>query len=157
MRRRDPDLSLDSLEGRVNCHPCGQATRWKVSTLSASPRVGSSRRSCSVAPKPRAFRGNVVINAATAKMRLVEVVEEIIAVLAANSNADVKVTLDGFIVRSSWSISTWFWPCPCGRRRSNTETRPLLHLCSVAESQPEGRRQTGHASLPLALLLHNLD
>lgn len=44
-------------------------------------------------PKPRAFHGNVTINAATAKMHLVEVAEEIIAVLAADPNADVKVTL----------------------------------------------------------------
>ena len=44
--------------------------------------------------KPRAFHGNVVINAATAKMRLVQVAEEIIAVLAADPNADVNVTLE---------------------------------------------------------------
>lgn len=44
--------------------------------------------------KPRAFHGNVVINATTAKMRLVQVAEEIIAVLAADPNADVKVTLE---------------------------------------------------------------
>jgi len=46
------------------------------------------------APKPRTFHGNIAINAATAKMRLVQVAEEIIAVLAADPNADVKVTLE---------------------------------------------------------------
>jgi hypothetical protein len=45
-------------------------------------------------PKPRAFHGNVAINAATAKMRLVQVAEEIIAVLAADPIADVTVTLE---------------------------------------------------------------
>ena len=45
-------------------------------------------------PKPRAFHGNVAINATTAKMRLVQVAEEIIAVLAADPNAEVKVTLE---------------------------------------------------------------
>ena len=45
-------------------------------------------------PKPRAFHGNVAINAATAKMRLVQVAEEIIAVLAADPNAELKVTLE---------------------------------------------------------------
>ena len=45
-------------------------------------------------PKPRAFHGNVAINASTAKMRLVQVAEEIIAVLAADPNAEVKVTLE---------------------------------------------------------------
>jgi len=45
-------------------------------------------------PKPRAFHGNVAINASTAKMRMVQVAEEIIAVLAADPNAEVKVTVE---------------------------------------------------------------
>jgi uncharacterized protein len=45
-------------------------------------------------PKPGLFYGNVDISASTAKMRMVEVAEEIIAVLAADPNADVKVTLE---------------------------------------------------------------
>lgn len=45
-------------------------------------------------PKPRSFHDNVAINAATAKMRLVQVAEEIIAVLAADPNAEVNVTLE---------------------------------------------------------------
>jgi hypothetical protein len=44
--------------------------------------------------KSRAFHGNVAITASTAKMRLVQVAEEIIAVLAADPNADVKVTVE---------------------------------------------------------------
>ena len=45
-------------------------------------------------PKLHAFHGNVDINASTAKMRLVQVAEEIIAVLAADPDADVKVTME---------------------------------------------------------------
>ena len=45
-------------------------------------------------PKLHAFHGNVAINASTAKMRMVEVAEEIIAVLAADPNAEVKVTVE---------------------------------------------------------------
>lgn len=45
-------------------------------------------------PKPHAFHGNVAINASTAKMRMVEVAEEIIAVLAADPNAEVKVAVE---------------------------------------------------------------
>jgi hypothetical protein len=45
-------------------------------------------------PKPRVFHGSVVINAAMAKMRMVEVAEEIVAVLAADPNADVKLMLE---------------------------------------------------------------
>ena len=44
--------------------------------------------------KPHAFHGNVAINASTAKMRMVQVAEEIIAVLAADPNAEVKVTVE---------------------------------------------------------------
>lgn len=46
------------------------------------------------APKAKSFHGNVAINASAAKMRLVQVAEEIIAVLAADPNADVKVTVE---------------------------------------------------------------
>ena len=45
-------------------------------------------------PKPHAFHGNVAINASTAKMRMVQVAEEIIAVLAADPNAEVKVAVE---------------------------------------------------------------
>ena len=44
--------------------------------------------------KPHAFHGNVAITASTAKIRMVLVAEEIIAVLAADPNAEVKVTVD---------------------------------------------------------------
>jgi predicted AAA+ superfamily ATPase len=45
-------------------------------------------------PRPHDFYGNVVINASTAKVRLVQVAEEIIAVLAADPNAEVKISLE---------------------------------------------------------------
>jgi len=46
------------------------------------------------APRPHAFHGNVAINASTAKMRMVQVAEEIIAVLAADPSAEVKVAVE---------------------------------------------------------------
>ena len=45
-------------------------------------------------PKAHAFHGNVAINASTAKMRMVQVAEEIIAELAADPNAEVKVAVE---------------------------------------------------------------
>lgn len=45
-------------------------------------------------PKPHAFHGNVAINASTAKMRMVQVAEEVIAVLAADPNAEVNVAVE---------------------------------------------------------------
>jgi len=47
-----------------------------------------------VAPKAKAFFGSVDVNAATAKLKLVSIAEEVIAALAADPNATVKVTLE---------------------------------------------------------------
>ena len=46
------------------------------------------------ASKAKSFHGNVSINASAAKMRLVQIAEEIIAVLAADPNAEVKVSVE---------------------------------------------------------------
>jgi hypothetical protein len=45
-------------------------------------------------PKAQSFHGNVSVNSATAKMRLVQISEEIIAVLVADPNADVNVSVE---------------------------------------------------------------
>ena len=41
-------------------------------------------------PKAESFHGNVTVNAATAKLRLVQIADEIIAVLAADPSAEVE-------------------------------------------------------------------
>ena len=45
-------------------------------------------------PKAKTFYGSADVTPATAKMRLVQIAEEIIAVLAADPNAEVKVTIE---------------------------------------------------------------
>ena len=45
-------------------------------------------------PKARTFIGTADVNAATAKMRLVQIAEEIISVLASDSQANVKVSVE---------------------------------------------------------------
>ena len=45
-------------------------------------------------PKAHSFHGNVAINASTAKVRLVQIADEIIAALAADPNAEVKVSVE---------------------------------------------------------------
>ncbi|MBI5767835.1 MAG: ATP-binding protein [Verrucomicrobia bacterium] len=45
-------------------------------------------------PKARSFYGSAEVNAATAKMRLVQIAEEIIAVLASDPNAKVSVSVE---------------------------------------------------------------
>jgi len=47
-----------------------------------------------VTVKAKSFHGNVTINATTAKMRLVQVAEEIIAALAADPNAEIKISVE---------------------------------------------------------------
>ena len=44
--------------------------------------------------KPKTFYGSAVVNAATAKMRLVQIAEEVISVLASDPNATVKVSVE---------------------------------------------------------------
>jgi hypothetical protein len=44
--------------------------------------------------KPHAFIGTADVNAATAKMRLVQIADEIISVLASDSQATVKVSVE---------------------------------------------------------------
>jgi len=44
--------------------------------------------------KPRAFYGSIEINPATAKMRLVQVAEEIISLLASDPQAALKITVE---------------------------------------------------------------
>ncbi len=55
-------------------------------TPPGSPAPGAARA--------KSFHGNVAINASTAKMRLVQVAEEIIAILAADPNAEVRVSVE---------------------------------------------------------------
>ncbi len=62
--------------------------------LPAQHRPDLCRRGQFRHQKPHAFHGNVAINASTAKMRMVQVAEEIIAVLAADPNAEVKVAVE---------------------------------------------------------------
>jgi len=48
----------------------------------------------STGPKPKSFFGSADVAPAAAKMRLVQIADEIIAALAADPNADVKVTIE---------------------------------------------------------------
>jgi predicted AAA+ superfamily ATPase len=48
----------------------------------------------SVATKPRAFHATAVVPAATAKMRLVEIAEEIVSVLAGDPNATLSIAIE---------------------------------------------------------------
>jgi hypothetical protein len=77
----------------------GQPITWPIpsGTTQTKPAVeGQIEYGSGQTPslKLHAFHGNVAINASTAKMRMVEVAEEIIAVLAADPNAEVNVVVE---------------------------------------------------------------
>ncbi|MEQ1824158.1 MAG: DUF499 domain-containing protein [Fimbriimonadaceae bacterium] len=65
--------------------PPGETPHETIPLVSSPPGLS---------PKPHAFHGNVNINASTAKMRMVQVAEEIIAVLASDPNAEVNITVE---------------------------------------------------------------
>lgn len=65
--------------------PPGSTSHRTIPPVSSPPGL---------AQKPHAFHGNVNINASTAKMRMVQVAEEIIAVLAADPSAEVNITVE---------------------------------------------------------------
>ena len=48
----------------------------------------------STTPKARSFHGSAEVSATAAKMRLVQIAEEVIAALAADPNAEVKVRIE---------------------------------------------------------------
>ena len=62
---------------------------------SGSPQVGvAAPVTGGVATKPRAFHATAIVPAATAKMRLVEIAEEIVSVLASDPNATVRLAVE---------------------------------------------------------------
>jgi predicted AAA+ superfamily ATPase len=60
----------------------------------ATSGTGTTATGGTAAAKPKTFHGSVQINPSTAKMRLVQVAEEIISVLAGDPNASLKITLE---------------------------------------------------------------
>lgn len=64
------------------------------STTSTREPSESEQYATGVQPKAHTFIGTVEVNAATAKMRLVEIAEEIINVLSSDSQATVKVSVE---------------------------------------------------------------
>jgi predicted AAA+ superfamily ATPase len=58
------------------------------------PGMGGGIAGVAGAPKAHSFHGTVAVNAATAKLRLVQIAEEIISHLAADPNAEVKVSVE---------------------------------------------------------------
>jgi uncharacterized protein len=74
--------------------PTAQPVTRGGASAAATPTTATSQP-VTVAPvKAKAFFGSIDVNASTAKMNLVSVAEEIIALLAADPNASVKVTVE---------------------------------------------------------------
>jgi uncharacterized protein len=70
-----------------------------TSTSAASPATSShqavpSQTAAKTAPKAKSYHGSVEVSPVVAKMRLVQIAEEIIAILAADPNADIKISVE---------------------------------------------------------------
>jgi len=65
-----------------------------LGTGSPAPAVTGPTPGVTVQPKAKAFYGSAEVNASTAKMRMVQIAEEIIAVLASDPNATVKISVE---------------------------------------------------------------
>lgn len=63
-----------------------------LATSVTTPAVSDT--SATPQPKPKAFYGSAPVNASTAKMRMVQIAEEIIAVLASDPHATVKASVE---------------------------------------------------------------
>lgn len=63
-------------------------------TGGATPSVSTGSGTTAVQAKPRAFHATAVVPPATAKMRLVEIAEEIVAILASDPNATVRLSVE---------------------------------------------------------------
>jgi hypothetical protein len=74
--------------------PPGVPTPAPLGTGGSVPAATGANPATTGQPKARSFYGSAEVNAATAKMRLVQIAEEIIAVLASDPNAKVSVSVE---------------------------------------------------------------
>ena len=71
----------------------GSPTGGQTAT-GATTGTGTTGSGATTAAKPKTFHGSIQINPSTAKMRLVQVAEEIISVLAGDPNASLNITVE---------------------------------------------------------------
>jgi uncharacterized protein len=83
--------SLSTATTSVNKYP-SETLDWPSGSVHEKPSAAS--QTLDKVPKAHTFFGTADINASTAKMRLVQIAEEIISVLASDSQANVKVSLE---------------------------------------------------------------
>ena len=75
--------------------PAAGATPESVQTTATkSEGIAAPQPGVPAAPKARSFHGAAEVNAATAKLRLAQIADEVISVLAADAHATVRVTLE---------------------------------------------------------------
>jgi hypothetical protein len=94
-KKPEPPVEAGS-GGTSTAEGTGKPTPGAPGAAGPAGATGEGRTKPGSVPPPRAkaFFGSVDVSATTAKMKLVSIAEEIIAVLAADPNATVKVTLE---------------------------------------------------------------
>jgi predicted AAA+ superfamily ATPase len=86
-------VAVKPIETVAEGAPAAVAVAAGEFTLSPLP-VGAVPVSVPAARKPKAFHGSVEVNATTAKLRLVELAEEIISNLASDPQAELRITVE---------------------------------------------------------------
>lgn len=95
--QKTPEPPVETGSGGRSTGPAtGKPTPAAPGTAAQTGATAEVRTKADSVPPPRAtaFFGSVDVSATTAKMKLVSIAEEVIAVLAADPNATVKVTLE---------------------------------------------------------------
>src|SRR5690606_33743964 len=70
------------------------ASATSSSDTTAVVQPGETAKKATPTSRPKSFYGAVEINPSTAKMRLVQVADEIISVLASDPNASLQITVE---------------------------------------------------------------
>jgi hypothetical protein len=90
------EASESKLAGRVpeGAGASGQAETTSTGTSSGAAVADKTSGGISGPPRPRSFHGTVEVAPATAKMRLVQIADEIVSVLGSDPNATVRVVVE---------------------------------------------------------------
>lgn len=87
-------VQLASGADRVQEETTGVGTSTSASNVGPTTISNSGASATSSPPKSKSFHGSIQINPSTAKLRLVQVAEEIISLLASDPNATLDVTVE---------------------------------------------------------------
>ena len=93
IKKPDADRSTGPGQAADMRPPAERPARLTTGQTGTGPDFGTTGPDTAAA-KPKSFHGSIQINPSTAKMRLVQVAEEIISLLASDPNASLNITVE---------------------------------------------------------------